>query len=89
MTLGRIVDPELMEALGFDELPIRFNGAGWIRILGTGPRTRVLVEADGAPLMVSFEPDPGGGRVAFTTFHNEAQNDAAIDAILEALILRL
>jgi hypothetical protein len=39
--------------------------------------------------MVSFEPDPGGGRVAFTTFHNEAQNDAAIDAILEALILRL
>jgi hypothetical protein len=89
MTLGRIVDPELMEALGFDALPIRFNGAGWIRILGTGPRTRVLVEADGAPLMVSFEPDPGGGRVAFTTFHNEAQNDAAIDAILEALILRL
>jgi hypothetical protein len=89
LTQGRVVDPELIAALGFEDLPIRFNAPGWIQIAGVAAGTRVLVEGDGRPLMVLFEPEPGGGRVAFTSFHNEAQGDAAIDAILESLILRL
>jgi len=89
LTQGRVVDPALIAALGFEELPIRFNAPGWIQIAAVSAGTRVLVEGDGRPLMVLFEPEPGGGRVAFTSFHNEAQGDAAIDAILESLILRL
>ena len=89
LTQGRVVDPELIAALGFEDLPIRFNAPGWIQIAGVSAGTRVLVQGDGRPLMVLFEPEPGGGRVAFTSFHNEAQGDAAIDAILESLILRL
>ena len=46
--------------------------------------------ADGRePLMVMFTDPASGGRVAFTTFHNEAQATADVQQILTALLFQL
>jgi hypothetical protein len=39
--------------------------------------------------MVLFQPEPGGGRVAYTSFHNHDQASDDMRAILSALIFRL
>jgi len=90
---ARVVDSELAEFMGLnpgDELEIIFNQGGWAVIQDVVSSVDVLVEADiqyddpdtgvtttrTSPLVVAF--DAGGGRVVFTSFHNEAQitNDA-------------
>ena len=46
--------------------------------------------ADGRePLMVMFTDPASGGRVSFTTFHNEAQATADVQQILTALLFQL
>lgn len=79
----------LRQALGADTLDVVFNLGGWVPIGPVADEVQVLVHDDGAPLMVQFEPDPGGGRVAFTSFHNHAQVTRAMRRILEALVFRL
>ncbi|MCA9545090.1 MAG: carboxypeptidase regulatory-like domain-containing protein [Myxococcales bacterium] len=80
----------LAHYLNTDRLTVNFNLSAWVQIAEVAAGVEVLV-ADGAgqPLMVLFEPEPGGGRVAFTSFHNHAQATDAMLGILEALIFRL
>ena len=79
----------LRRFLGRDTLDIEFETGGWVAIDRVAPDVEVLVEADGEPLMVLFEDRTSGGRVAFTTFHNEAQVAADVEQILRALVFQL
>ena len=79
----------LQRFLGRDTLDVQFEVDGWVAVAGMAPDVEVLVEANGQPLMVLFEDRTSGGRVAFTTFHNEAQVAADVEKILQALIFQL
>jgi len=39
--------------------------------------------------VVAFDPVPGGGRVVFTSFHNDEQASDDIRALLSALVFEL
>lgn len=77
------------------ELEIDFPLGGWVEIEGVSEGVEVLVEAApdsplaGRPLMILFQPEPDGGRVAYTSFHNHDQATADMRALLAALIFRL
>ncbi len=80
--------PVMRQSLGRDRLSILFEAEGWVEIEAVGNGVDVLVDADGDPLMVMFEVS-GGGRVAFTTFHNQAQLAEDVEKILRALVFQL
>ena len=87
---AHLVAPYLQAALGATEVPVVFNLGGWVPVASWDPQVQVLVEdLDGRPLMAMFEPTPGGGRVAFTSFHHHAQATEAMTRLLAALVLRL
>lgn len=90
-TIEATVVPEfLRDALGSDRFDVVFNLSGWVQMRAVSAAVEVLVAApDGSPLMVLFEPEPGGGRVAYTSFHTHTQANAEMQAILAALALRL
>jgi hypothetical protein len=90
-----LVSPFLQLALGGPSASIEFDLSGWMQIdtvvdgvevLATG---RAPGEDVDRPLMVLFRPEPGGGLVAYTSFHTSAQANATIDALIRALLLRL
>jgi hypothetical protein len=96
-----IVDPDLADALGVDEMGIRFNYSNWAVITGVDsdatvlirgtieyrPQTGGLVETlEDVPLMVGFQPPGGRGKVLFTAFHLDAQNDQLIDDLIVATV---
>jgi hypothetical protein len=85
---GNVRDPGLQQALGRNTLNIDYDSADWIGIDRVAPGVEVLVEGEGMPLMARFGP-AGGGRVTYTTFHNEAQVGADVAAILRALVFHL
>lgn len=88
---AQIVSPDLATWLGQERLELNFNLGGWVQMKAVQPSVEVLVrdEQSGQPLMVIFEPHRGGGKVAYTSFHNHAQASDAMRRILEALIFRL
>jgi hypothetical protein len=81
-------DPALVQALGRAQLTVDYDSPDWVEIARLAPGVEVLVESAGEPLMVRFG-EPGGGRVTYTTFHNEAQAGADVTAILRALVFQL
>ena len=87
--------PFLRSALGTERVEIVFDLAGWMQIQDVGPGVEILASgreisaAAEHPLMVMFQPEPGGGRVAYTSFHNSAQADETVDRLISALVLRL
>jgi hypothetical protein len=85
---GNVRDPGLQQALGRNTLTIDYDSPDWIAIDRVAPGVEVLVEGEGMPLMARFGP-AGGGRVTYTTFHNEAQVGADVAAILRALVFHL
>ncbi len=85
---AQVLSPALRQFLGRDTLTVDFEWDEWMQIGGVGAGVEVLVESAGEPLMVMFQ-QPGGGRVAYTTFHNEAQVAADVEQILRALIFQL
>ena len=91
-----ITDATLAQAMGTDTMDIHFDLGSWAVIDSEGPGTQVHVRADvptwqgrldDRPLTVSFTP--GAGKVIYTSFHNEAQTTADMDAILEFIVLGL
>jgi hypothetical protein len=88
-------DERLRAYLPDEAVDIRFPLGGWMQITGVSPDVQVLVDGapdsdePGRPLMVLFQPSPGGGRVAYTSFHNDDQATQAMRTILAALIFRL
>ncbi|MEZ4468399.1 MAG: hypothetical protein R3F43_29180, partial [bacterium] len=86
---AQIIDPALRQFLGRDALDVNFDQGGWMGILGVGAGVDVLVADGREPLMVMFTDGASGGRVAYTTFHNEAQATADVQQILTALLFQL
>lgn len=71
---------------------------GWAVMEGTGPTTEAHFRADvdtgfdivpNAPLMVTYDDQVGGGRVIYTSFHNDAQVEGTMQEILEFMIFQL
>jgi len=92
---AELVAPFLRLALGAPAADIDFDLSGWMQIESVVDGVEVLATGrapgeDGArPLMVLFRPEPGGGLVAYTSFHTSAQAGTTIDALIRALLLRL
>ena len=86
---GQILDARLQQFVGRDTLDINFELGDWMRIIGVGADVQVLVADGREPLMVMFTDPTSGGRVAYTTFHNEAQATADVQRILTALLFQL
>lgn len=83
---ARVVDERLAALFGDDALTVRLDLPGWVEIEALGPGTEPLVTA-GRPLMVAFSA--GAGRVVYTSFHNSAQAEDAIRALLSTLVFQL
>jgi hypothetical protein len=94
-TSADLVAPFLQLALGAPTADIDFDLSGWMQIESVVDGVEILATGrapgeDGArPLMVLFRPEPGGGLVAYTSFHTSAQAGPTIDALIRALLLRL
>lgn len=90
---ARIVDDRLAALYGARALPIDFDLPGWVEIDGVSADVEVLVEGDFGdrvrPLIVAFQPERGGGRVVYTSFHNDDQATEDIRALLSALVFEL
>lgn len=93
-----VLDPALAEFFGGREAEITYDLGGWAVLESVGNDAEVIATGsvstfDGqtlpnAPLVASMGR-PGEGRMVFTTFHNEAQITADMEAILFELILKL
>jgi hypothetical protein len=90
--LTNVVDTDLAGFLGKTQVTIRYGLGPLTCISGVDPSTHVFIEStktintcDGRQMMVSFQPETNGGRVIYTTFHNEEQPVAGGDmqSILE------
>jgi hypothetical protein len=88
--LGATVEnAALRQSLGRNALNITFDLGGWVPVSAVGPGTEVMVSCDcGGPLMI-MNANSSGGRVAYTSFHNEAQLPRDVEKILRALIFQL
>lgn len=87
---ARVRSAFLRNYLDSDRMQVVFNLGGWAEIAEVAHHVEVLVADEGGrPLMVLFEPEPGGGRVAYTSFHTHAQATRQMEAILRALVFRL
>jgi hypothetical protein len=78
-----------------EQVQIRFDLSGWMEIdrIESGVELLVSGVSPGQdtvrPMMLIFRPEPGGGQVAYTSFHTSAQAGETIDALIRALLLRL
>ena len=92
---AQVQDPSLAAYLGKDEVRINFDLEHWVVMEGAAPSAlthidAVVPEAGGrVPLMASIAPYPLGGRVLFTSFHNEAQITDDMANILNFLVFSL
>ncbi len=90
---GRIIDDRLAALYGDRSVQVDFNLPGWIEIDAVAPGVDVMVEAEidgrARPLIVGFTPEPGGGRVIYTSFHNRSQAPDDMRRLLSALVFEL
>lgn len=95
MYTGAVTDASLAAFLGKDEVRINFDLMQWVVMDGVSGAATVHIEANipqaggVAPLMVSFAPYELGGRVLFTSFHNEQQVTDDMGNILNFLVFSL
>jgi len=99
---ANVLEAELVDAIDSDTLGARFDFSNWAVIESVSEDVTVWAEADvkyrlqngegtqdlaGVPLLVSFQPyGPTSGKVVYSSFHVDAQNDAVIDALLRTLV---
>lgn len=93
---AEVVDLIMGYAIGGEQAEIVFDLDAWVVLDQADPDTDVLLRADlittrgGAlsdrPLAVRFRP---GGRVVFTSFHNDRQITSDMEAALREIILSL
>lgn len=92
---GTVVDGALVQALGKNKVAINYNLGAWVVVQGVSGQTVKHIigptpEVGGdQPWMMSFIPFPGGGKVLYTSFHNEQQLTLDMQKILEALVFVL
>ena len=90
-----VQDSSLAAFLGKERVLLNFDLEHWVAM--SGASSSVLTHIDGSipeaggtvPLLVSFSPYPLGGRVLFTSFHNEAQITEDMGNILNFLVFSL
>jgi len=100
---GQILDGVMAGYLGKTSLSITFDKGPQIAPESAGPGTFAHIVADfpahlafgsdfepsNVPLLLSYVPSPGAGRVIYTNFHNDAQTTEDMVAILEYLVFTL
>jgi hypothetical protein len=81
---------------GRTQIPLKFDLCPCAAADAAGTGTNVLMTGDRQkngnpkqPLAIQFRPEPKGGNVIYTTFHNEEQSSRTIDIILRTLIFEL
>jgi hypothetical protein len=94
--IADVTDDRLEETTGNTQLSIHYNFSNWAVIRGISSDVDVWLRGDvhwrtpsdgsvqrlvDAPLLVSFTPEGGTGRVVVATFHLDAQNDPVADEI--------
>ncbi len=97
--VARVTDERLEQALGMSQIPIDYNFSNWAVIESVSEDVTVWLRGDveywdgeawaaleDVPLLVSFEPEGGQGRVVVMTFHANAQTPAVTDTLLETLL---
>lgn len=93
-----VVDTTLAAYLGSTTVPIMFNLGSWVIMNGVGSGTTIHISGDfitydgpmtDKPILVSFSPSVGGGRVVYTSFHYEAQITDESKKVLEYFIFSL
>lgn len=98
--IADVLESGLVDALGSDKLAVRYEFSNqtiitdvrnsvtvWLR--GDAPwRTEAGVDRvqSDSPLLVSFRPAIGGGRVVVATFHVDAQSPAAMDRLIQIVL---
>ena len=94
---GHVLDASLASYLGGYYIAVQY-GLGPLVAMSADPQpesTAVHVEAyveqfgQTLPLVVSFVPKPGAGRVAYTTFHNDEQATGQMLVTLNYLVFTL
>jgi uncharacterized protein (DUF2249 family) len=89
---GTVVDPELASILGKSTVAINYNLVEWVVVDSVSGNTSQHISGwtpeigKNAPWLMSFKPFSTGGRVLYTTFHNEFQVTADMEKILQALV---
>ena len=92
---GTIVDPALQSYLGSGVMPVKYDLGPLIAVDATAATTEEHVVGFVAqfgvvqPLVMSFRPKPGAGKVIFTNFHNDAQTSQQMATILNYLVFTL
>lgn len=92
-----VIDSTMQAVLGSDSAMLNYDLSGWVVAEGAAPQVEVLLTGSAktfwsnkpvhdAPLAMKFE---NGGRVVFTTFHNEAQITEDMEIVLKEMILTL
>lgn len=97
--VARVTDPRLEDALGMDRVSIDYNYSNWAVITDVGPDATVWLRGDvrawngdgwdelvDVPLLVSFEPNGGPGKVVVQTFHANAQTPAVTDLLVDLIL---
>lgn len=97
--VARITDERLETALGMSQVAIDYNFSNWAVIESVSEDATVWMRGDveywdgeafaaleDVPLLVSFEPEGGDGRVVVMTFHANAQTPAVTDTLIETLL---
>ncbi len=82
-----IRNANLSAAVGHSDLSVTFDLDEWVRIVSVSPSVEVLVDA-GGPLMIRYTSS-AGGRLIYTSFHNERQASQDLQKILRALVFEL
>lgn len=84
-----VVSDFLRQSTGLQNLTVTFNGDNWVEIESVRDDVEVLVQSGTQPLMFLFQPYPGGGKVAYTSFHIHIQATDPMKKLLRSLIFRL
>ncbi|MCO4773763.1 MAG: hypothetical protein KDA24_27270, partial [Deltaproteobacteria bacterium] len=95
--LATVLDPVLSVYFGGRAVEIDYDLSGWAAVETVSPEAEVVLvgtvptfngDINNAPVVAAMQL-PGEGRMVYTTFHNEAQINADMEAILFELILAL
>jgi hypothetical protein len=85
-----VVDTDLAGFLAKNLVTISYGLGPLTCVSGLGANTTLFIDStttisgcDGTQMMTSFQPEAGGGRVIYTTFHNEEQTAGDMQSIIE------
>lgn len=94
---GTVHDATLIHRLGgLKQVPIQYKQCPCAGALSVQDKKVAVITGDRMktgdktqPLAVLFQPDPTGGHVAYTTFHNTEQSDRLISILMRYFIFEL